>query len=394
MDWNVQEFQEIKESIVKRLNQLDDVTDENVLELLEAFIFQNFFDLPLIEKDRLIKMLFNSIRRLGKIQDLIDDDQITEIMINGYKEIRYEKSGRIYLSDIQFQTKDELDQIIQKIVGSMDRKVNEKYPICDVRLQDGSRVNIVLTPIGIDGPYVTIRKFPKKKMIKSDLIRNKTISEEAMTFLEMLVLKKYNIFISGGTSSGKTTLLNVLSDFIQCDERVITIEDSAELKISNVANLVRLETRMGDDEYTHHIPIKNLIKTALRMRPDRIIVGEVRGEETIDMLQAMNTGHDGSISTGHGNSIKEMLFRLETMVLTAMDIPLAAIRQQIASAIDILIHIQKIGNKGRRVTEIAEIIGVENNHIIVRSLYCFDDEMDQLVKTEYWLENQQKLNWN
>lgn len=376
------------------MNQLDTITDESVMTLIENFIFQQLIDEPLIVKDSLITMIFNSIRRLGCIQVLLDDQEITEIMINGHSEVRYEKKGNIYLSDIQFTTKEELEQMIQKIVGVMDRKVNEKYPICDVRLFDGSRVNIVLKPIGIEGPYVTIRKFPYKKIQKQDLIENRTISDEAMTFLETLVKKKYNIFISGGTSSGKTTLLNVLSDAIHCDERVITIEDSAELKIKSVKNLVRLETRMGDDEYTHHIPIKELIRTALRMRPDRIIVGEVRGEETIDMLQAMNTGHDGSISTGHGNSIREMLFRLETMVLTGIDIPLVAIRQQIASAIDILVHIQKIRNNGRRITNISEIIGCEENQVVTQTLFYYDENTDQLIKTDTDLKHQQKLIWN
>lgn len=376
------------------MNQLDVISDETVMILIETFIFQQLIDEPLMVKDALIMKIFNSIRRLGCIQVLLDDQEITEIMINGYQEIRYEKRGCIYLSEIKFRSKEELELMIQKIVGVMDRKVNEKYPICDVRLVDGSRVNIVLNPIGIEGPYVTIRKFPSKKIQKKDLIENLTISEEAMTFLENLVQKKYNIFISGGTSSGKTTLLNVLSDSINNDERVITIEDSAELRIKNVKNLVRLETRMGDEEYTHHIPIKELIRTALRMRPDRIIVGEVRGEETIDMLQAMNTGHDGSISTGHGNSIREMLFRLETMVLTGVDIPLVAIRQQIASAIDILVHIQKIRNKGRRITNISEIVGCEENQIVTQILFYYDESSDQLIKTGNELKHQQKLNWN
>jgi len=376
------------------MSQLENITDESVLHLIETFIYQELIDSSLEEKDNLITSLFNHIRKLGCIQTLIDDDEITEIMMNGYKEILYEKYGVIQQSKIQFESMHEYEQLIQKIVGTMDRKVNEKFPICDVRLVDGSRVNIVLKPIGIDGPYVTIRKFPKEKLRKEDIIRNLTITEEAMDLLELLVKKKYNIFISGGTSSGKTTLLNILSDAINEEERVITIEDSAELKLHNVSNLVRLETRMGDDEYVHHIPIKELIRSALRMRPDRIIVGEVRGDETIDMLQAMNTGHDGSISTGHGNSIKEMLFRLETMVLTGIDIPLPAIRQQIVSAIDIMIHIQKIANKGRRIIDIAEVIGIVDNQIQLQSLYSYDEKVDCIKKTTANLYHQHKLLWN
>lgn len=376
------------------MNQLETITDESVQQLIESYVYQELLLQPLEYKDKLITKLFNYIRKLGCIQSLLDDDAITEIMINGYKDILIEKNGKISRTDICFESIDEYEQVIQKIVGTMDRKVNEKYPICDVRLKDGSRVNIVLNPIGIDGPYVTIRKFPKEKLTQANIISNNTITKEAMDFLEILVQKKYNIFISGGTSSGKTTLLNILSDAIKEDERVITIEDSAELKLHNVTNLVRLETRMGDDEYVHHISIKELIRSALRMRPDRIIVGEVRGEETIDMLQAMNTGHDGSISTGHGNSIKEMLFRLETMVLSGIDIPLIAIRQQIASAIDIMIHIQKIGSRGRRIMDIAEIIGIQDNQIYTQSIFSYDESKDCLVKSNREIVHQQKLLWN
>lgn len=384
----------IKEKLVTKINLLEEVNDDSVLALIESFVYQDYLFSPVEVKEELITYLFNYFRKLGVIQPLLDDDSITEIMINGYDTIYVEQSGNIILTDLRFENRKELQLLVQKIVGKMERKVNEKFPICDVRLVCGSRVNIVLDPIAIHGPCVTIRKFPNEKLTKDDIIRNQTISDEAMKFLEMLVGKKYNIFISGGTSSGKTTLLNILSDAINANERVITIEDSAELRLSNVDNLISLESRTTNDHLTNRISIKDLIKSSLRMRPDRIIVGEVRGEETIDMLQAMNTGHDGSISTGHSNSLQDMLIRLETMVLAGVDIPLLAIRQQISSAIDIMIHIQKIRGKGRRVIDISEVKHIKDNKIILNPLYTYDMNIDKLVVTDNDIFHKGKLSWN
>lgn len=371
--------------ITNQLNELEQIDDSVVMHLIERHIKRNYEAESVTTKCEKIKQLFNEIRRLGVLQPLLDDDDITEIMINGYRQIYIEKDSRICPLEPIFKTEQELDNIIQMIVGNMDKKVNQKYPICDVRIISGARVSIVLKPVGIDGPYVTIRKFPKHKLTAKDLITNRTVNQEGMEFLERLVKQKYNLFVSGGTSSGKTTLLNVLSDMIQPQERVITIEDSAELRLDRVENLVRLETRVGDHEYVHHIPIKELIRASLRMRPDRIIVGEVRGEEAIDMLQAMNTGHDGSLSTGHGNSVIEMLYRLETMVLTGMDIPLYAIRQQISSALDIMVHIQKIAGRGRRIVQIVEVLGMENEQIKTQPLFIYRPQSDQLERTSHRL---------
>ena len=385
---------DVKDRILTKMNEFQEIDDSKVMTIIEEEI-QNQLPYDSLENKMLMmESIFNQFRRLGVIQPLIDSTNITEIMINGYKEIFIEENGIIKKSKLSFDDSETLMQLIQKVVGLMDRKVNERYPICDVRLKDGSRVNVVLPPIAIEGPYVTIRKFPVKRFLKKDLIINKTVTEEAMHFLELCVKKRFNIFVSGGTSSGKTTLLNVLSDAIGRKERVITIEDSAELQLHDIENLVRLETRMGDDEYVNHISIRDLIKSSLRMRPDRIIVGEVRGEETIDMLQCMNTGHDGSLSTGHGNSTIEMLIRLETMVLSAIELPLIAIRQQIASAIDLMVHIQKIEGKGRRIMEISEVLSVQDEHIQLNPIYIYDSLKDALVRTDNRIENQIKLEHN
>lgn len=387
-------FKELKETVYGRLNTLEVVDDDIVMDLIEQVIYQDMLFAPMDKKEGLIRDLFNEFRRLGRLQPLLDDDEITEIMINGWDHVFIEKGGKIVELEEGFDSGEELYGIVQKIVAKMDRKVNEKHPICDVRLEDGSRVNIVLNPISIGGVCVTIRKFPKRKLDRTDLINNHTVSEEAMDFLEMLVGKRLNMFISGGTSSGKTTLLNVLSNAVDSSERLITIEDSAELQISACKNLVRLEARNTKDEFNNQVSIRDLIKTALRMRPDRIVVGEVRGEEAIDMLQSLNTGHDGSISTGHSNTVYDMLFRLETMVLSGMNIPLMAIRQQIASAIEIMIHVQKIKGKGRRIIDISEVIGIENEHIVLQPLFTYDEGLDVLVKTKNEMIHKEKLAWN
>ncbi len=383
----------LREQVLSKINRMEIIDDDRVMELVENMVYQDLLYEPIEEKEDLIVKLFNEFRRLGPLQPLLNDDEITEIMINGEDQVYLERKGKMEEADIGFQSNDEIFHLIQKIVNMMDRKVNEKHPICDVRLHDGSRVNIVLSPIALKGPTMTIRKFPKKRLTKKDLIENMTIDHGSMAFLENLVKKKYNLFISGGTSSGKTTLLNILSDAIPTGERIITIEDSAELQLSSINNLVSLEARTSSDHH-NHVSIRDLIKSSLRMRPDRIIVGEVRGEETIDMLQGMNTGHDGSISTGHANTTQDMLFRLETMVLSGMNIPLIAIRQQISSALDIMIHIQKIRDLGRRVVEISEVVGMVGDQIQLSPLYLYDEKEDRLKETNTPLVHMEKWLWN
>jgi pilus assembly protein CpaF len=295
-------------------------------------------------------------------------------MINGPDTIFIEKNGKTYRLDVRFENRRKLEDVIQTMVSKVNRTVNESSPIVDARLEDGSRVNVVLPPIALNGPIVTIRKFPEKPMTIDQLIEYGSITEEVADVLNRMVRAKYNIFISGGTGSGKTTFLNALSNFIPKDERIITIEDSAELQIIGLDNIVKMETRNANTEGKGEITIRDLIKTSLRMRPERIIVGEVRGPEALDMLQAMNTGHDGSLSTGHANSPKDMLSRLETMVLSGSSMPLEAIRQQIASAIDIIIHLARLRDKTRRTMEITEIAGYENGEIILNPLYVFEEE--------------------
>ena len=325
--------------------------------------------------------VFESIRGLGILGKIISDKSITEVMINGYDCIFVEKAGKLQQIPDKFESQERLRNIITKFVQDMGRSVNESNPIVDTRLADGSRVNVVLDPIALNGPIVTIRRFPEEGMTIQKLIGYKSITPEAAIFLEKLVRAKYNIFISGGTGSGKTTFLNALSNYIPSDERVITIEDSAELQIRNVPNLVRLETRNANSTGAGAITIRDLIKSSLRMRPERIVVGEVRGAEALDMLQAMNTGHDGSLSTGHANSAQDMLSRLETMVLSGeAGLPLEAIRQQIASAVDIIIHLSRMRDKSRKTMEITEIVGLENGRIIMNPLFKFEEDENTTVR--------------
>lgn len=327
--------------------------------------------------------LFNSVRRLDLLQELVDDGEITEIMVNGAGDIFYEKYGHIYRWEKSFESSEKLEDVIQQIVAGANRQVNEASPIVDARLSDGSRVNVVLKPIALNGPILTIRKFPEDPMTMDKLIKEGTLSQESADFLEKLVYAKYNIFISGGTSTGKTTLLNALMEYVPSEERVITIEDSAELQIHNIENLVKLEARNATTDGEHQVSIRDLIKSAMRMRPDRVIVGEVRGAESVDMIQAMSSGHDGSISTGHSGSPEEMLSRLETMVLMGTDIPLIAIRKQIASAIDIIIQLERMRDKSRRITEITEVVGCENGEIYLNPLFVFkENEPNNVVREE------------
>ena len=365
------------ELVLQKLDMTRETGNEELLEIirtvLEEMSTEKYF--PLDEKIRISKDLFNAFRRLDVLQDLIQDESITEIMVNGTENIFYEKSGHLIQSEKRFLSASKLEDVIQQIVASTNRYVNEVSPIVDTRLEDGSRVNIVLKPVALNGPIMTIRKFPFEKVTIEQLIQWESISKEAADFLALLVKAKYNIFVCGGTGCGKTTFLNALSDFIPEDERVITIEDNAELQISGVKNLVRLEGRNANLEGEGAVTIRDLIKSALRMRPDRIVVGEVRGEETVDMISsAMLNGHNGSMSTGHSNSALDMLYRLETMMMMGIDLPLAAISRQVASALDVVIHLGRLRDKSRKVLEIVEVLGYEEGKIKLQTLYKFEEE--------------------
>ena len=368
--------QQTKEYVMKNL-ALSEMSDEElearVEELVDRMLADRYCSIE--QKVSIAKQIYSSIRGFGLLDSIMTDDTITEVMINGPENIFIEQKGRLFKLDKQFESQRKLEDVIQKIVGLAGREVNQANPICDTRLPDGSRVNVVLPPIALCGPTITIRKFSKEPMTMEKLIRYGSITPEIAEKLKLLVKAKYNIFIAGGTGSGKTTFLNALSNFIPHDERVITIEDSAELQISGVDNLVSLETRNANASGVGEITIRDLIKSSLRMRPERIIVGEVRGGEALDMLQAMNTGHDGSLSTGHANSTQDMLSRLETMVLQgAAGLPLEAIRQQIASALDIIIHLSRLRDKSRKTMEITEVVGYEDGKIKLNPLYVFVED--------------------
>ncbi len=366
---------EIKSSISQKIDLKREFSDNEIDEMIAKEVFEKSkqFVIKSDEKKEIIKTVFNSFRRLDILQPILDDTEVTEIMINGPNDIFIEKNGRITKLELKFESPEKLEDIIQIMVTAVNRIVNEATPIADARLKDGSRINVVLPPIALNGPIVTIRKFPDKPIDIDKLIELDSLTLEAAEFLKMLVIAKYNIFIAGSTGSGKTTFLNALSNFIPKDERIITIEDSAELQILNIPNLVRLEIRNENLEGKGGITIRDLIKTSLRMRPERIIVGEVRGAEAIDMLQAMNTGHDGSLSTGHANSTEDMLSRLETMILSWSTLPIEAVRKQIASAIDIVIFLSRLRDKSRRTLEISEILGIENNQIKLNPIFVFEE---------------------
>lgn len=363
--------QRIRSLVCNNIDLSREISDEEVRQMIQVFMKEelqgNYYSIR--QKEEIAGWVFASIRKLDVLQDLVEDEQISEIMINGPEQIFVEKKGSIIRLDKRFDSKERLEDVIQQIVSGVNRTVNESSPIVDARLENGSRVNIVLSPPAINGPIVTIRRFPECAITMDKLIELDSISPQAATFLEHAVKRGANIFISGGTGSGKTTFLNALARFIPGDERIITIEDSAELQIRGIANLIRLETRNSIAEGCKEITIRDLIKSALRMRPDRIIVGEVRGDEAIDMLQAFNTGHDGSLSTGHANSAQDMLYRLETMVLMGLDIPLPAVRRQISSGIDILVHLARMQDKSRRVVEIYEVMDLEENEIVLHPLF-------------------------
>lgn len=371
--------QQIRGKVLQRIDFSREIEEDLLREVIirEIAGCELAGSLSIAQRITLEKRVFNSLRKLDVLQELIEDEEVTEILVNGPNHIFYEKNGEMQEYEYAFASEEALQNVIQQIVGKHNRVVNFTSPIVDTRLEDGSRVNVVLAPIAIDGSAISIRKFAKYTLDMEYMIRQGSITSEAADFLKMLIENRYNLFISGGTSSGKTTFLNALSAYIPKRERIITIEDSAELKLQGIKNCVRLETRTANMEGIKPITARDLIHTALRMRPDRIIVGECRGGETLDMLQAMNTGHDGSLSTGHANSTKDMLSRLETMVLMGSDLPLAAVRQQIASGIDVLIHLERDENRIRRVVEITEVVGIKDGEIQTNVLYQYEKVLER-----------------
>jgi len=385
-------FKELRQTLMEQLAEAGELTDEEILEKIDELLIgnNNIGYIPLNHKVQLRQELFDSIRKLDVLQELIDNPGVTEIMVNGYQTIFVEVEGRIKAWDKQFTSREKLDDVIQQIAGRCNRVVNENKPIVDARLENGARVNIVISPAALNGPIITIRRFPDVPITMERLIELGSITKEAAKLLEDLVAARYSIFIGGGTSAGKTTFLNALSNYIPKNERIITIEDNAELQIQGVANLVKLEAKEANMEGNREISIRELIKTALRMRPTRIIIGEVRSEEAIDLLQAWNTGHEGSLGTAHANSSWDMISRLETMVLTGMALPLEAIRRQIASGIDVMVHLGQTDNGKRRVLEIVEVTGFANGEVTVNPLFRWDYQQKKLCKVNK-LVNTQKL---
>lgn len=391
---------ELRERIRAGIDFGGAMSDGELMSKTEEVVFEwcKLHPLTAADKVMLVRRLFHSFRGLDILQPLIDDPSVSEIMINSHTEVFIERNGVMTLLPGAFESKEKLEDLIQLVVSSVNRIVNESSPIVDARLKDGSRVNVVLPPVALKGPCMTIRKFPDKPMTMENLVKLGSLTDEAVHFLRELVEAKYNIFISGGTGTGKTTFLNALSQFIPSDERIVTIEDSAELQIHTVPNLVSMETRNANTEGKGEVTIRDLIRASLRMRPNRIVVGEVRGGEALDMLQAFNTGHDGSISTGHANSCEDMISRLETMVLSAAELPLPVIRGQIGSAIDIMIHLSRYRDRSRKVTEIAEVLGVENGEVKLSPLFRFREEGERggrviggLERTNELLQNTEKL---
>ena len=378
--------QELQEMVHQRLDMSTELSDEAIGDVIDEVIMEKSRNMYMssVTKLTLRQELFNAIRRLDLLQELIDDKSVSEIMVNGADSIFYERNGKIYTWDRHFESREKLEDVIQQIVSRANRQVNESVPIVDARLSDGSRVNVVLDPVALNGPILTIRKFPEEAITMEKLIEWESLSQEAADYLKILVQAGYNIFISGATSTGKTTFLNVLADYIPKTERVITIEDSAELQLHDIANLVRMEVRQADAEGVSSVTLRDLIKASLRMRPDRIIVGEVRGPEALDMIQSMNTGHDGSLSTGHANSPEDMLSRIETMIQMGTDMPLPAIRKQIASSIDIIIQLGRLRDRSRRVTEITEVLSCDQNGYVLNKLFQFNERDDLLRETSIY----------
>lgn len=388
---NRETFQAIRDLLMEKLDMSREMTDREILDEIYQLILNRMRDsyISLNEKLQLRQELFYSVRKLDVLQELIEDETVTEIMVNGPDAIFVERGGRLGKWDKSFTSREKLEDVIQQIAGRCNRVINESMPIVDARLENGARVNAVISPVALNGPILTIRRFPDTPITMDRLIALGSLTCECARFLKALVRARYSIVIGGGTGSGKTTFLGALSDYIPEDERIITIEDNAELKIQGVENLVRLEAKMANMEGTVSVSIRDLIKTALRMRPDRIVVGEVRGGEAVDMLQALNTGHEGSLSTAHANSARDMLSRLETMTLMGVDLPLEAIRRQIASGVDILIHLGRMRDKTRKVLEITEVCGYEKNEIITRTLFRREEDLELVQVSE--LLNREKL---
>lgn len=388
---NRETFQAIRDLLMEKLDMSREMTDREILDEIDQLILNRMRDsyISLNEKLQLRQELFYSVRKLDVLQELIEDETVTEIMVNGPDAIFVERGGRLGKWDKSFTSREKLEDVIQQIAGRCNRVINESMPIVDARLENGARVNAVIGPVALNGPILTIRRFPDTPITMDRLIALGSLTCECARFLKALVRARYSIVIGGGTGSGKTTFLGALSDYIPEDERIITIEDNAELKIQGVENLVRLEAKMANMEGAVSVSIRDLIKTALRMRPDRIVVGEVRGGEAVDMLQALNTGHEGSLSTAHANSARDMLSRLETMTLMGVDLPLEAIRRQIASGVDILIHLGRMRDKTRKVLEITEVCGYEKNEIITRTLFRREEDLELVQVSE--LLNREKL---
>ncbi len=391
---------ELRNLVMERLDMTKELTDEELYrcidDVLMMVVYRKQFSMRL--RMQLRQALYDSFRRLDVLSEALDDPEVTEIMVNGYDQIYLEKHGELVQFEKTFSTPEKLEDVIQQIVAKVNRRVNEANPMADARLEDGSRVNIILPPIALNGPILTIRRFAKHPPNMKQLIKWGALSEDVAKFLANLVKARYNIFISGGTGSGKTTFLGALAEYIPENERVVTIEDSAELRLYHIQNLVRLESRNASQEGKYEVTIRDLIRNSLRIRPDRIVVGEVRGAEALDMLQAMNTGHDGSLSTGHANSAQDMITRLETMVLMGVELPLAAIRGQIASAIDIIIHLGRLRDRSRKVLSIQEITGLdERGNVTLSVLYQFretgvtDGKITGILEKVHPLKNQDKL---
>ncbi|MCR4441963.1 MAG: CpaF family protein [Peptococcaceae bacterium] len=364
---------EIRDEVSRRVDFSEEPSDEEVEELITRVVFEKTreYYLDLSERQEVIRQVFNAMRRLGELQPLMEDNSITEIMVNGPEHVFIERGGSVYETNITIESREKLEDMIQSIVSRVNRAVNEASPLVDARLKDGSRVSVILPPVALDGPVMNIRKFPERPLTVDELVAGGTLTGEAAEFLGRLVKARYNIFICGGTGSGKTTFLNTLANFIPLSERIVTIEDSAELQLKALKNVVRMEARNANTEGRGQVTLRDLIKMSLRLRPDRIIVGEVRGPEALDMLQAMNTGHEGSLSTGHANTPGDMLRRLETMVLMGTPLPLEAVRQQIASALDIVVHLSRLRDSSRRVLEITEVAGCEKGEIVLNPLFVF-----------------------
>ena len=366
----------LKDEVISRIDMSRDVSDDEIRDIIRDAIYgiKQTDNLSLADMEQLFRTLFFEVRRLGILEELIADSSVTEIMVNGVNDIFIERNGAISRWERTFESEEKLRSVIQQIVSKSNRVVNEASPIVDARLENGARVNVVMNPVAINGPILTIRRFPDEPISMKNLVAFSSVTPAAVEYLKKLVISGYNIFVSGGTGSGKTTFLNALSQYIPHDERIVTIEDSAELQIQGVENLVRLETRNANVEGLKEITIRDLIKTSLRMRPDRIIVGEIRDGAALDFLSAANTGHDGSLCTGHANSAKDMLSRIETMVLMGMDLPLSAIRRQMASAIDIIVHLGRLRDKSRKVLEITEMMGLENGEFVLNPIFKFEEE--------------------